>query len=75
MSEQKSTGNETRSNKANFALPRKRSSTYYGEWPECLQDQEGKLASEKKTLARTSRHLKGRLEIKAKNGPLRMGNV
>lgn len=75
MSEQKSTGNVTRSNKGNFALPRKHSNTYNGEWPECLQDQEGKFASEKKTLARTSRGVRGRLEIRAKNGPVRMGNV
>lgn len=40
-----------------------------------FQYQKGKFASEKIILSRTSRDLKGGLEIKAKNGPLRMDNV
>lgn len=55
MSEQKSTGNMTQSNKGNFALPRKCNNAYYGEWPDCLQDQKDKFASEKKILSITSR--------------------
>jgi len=53
MSEHKSTGNETWSNKGNFTLPRKCNN--YGEWPDCFQDHKDKFASEKKLLARTSR--------------------
>lgn len=48
MSELKSTGNEIWSNIGNFALRRKCSNTYCGEWLECLQDQKGKFDSEKR---------------------------